>query len=340
MGEENSSKTRWRVFLVAAINVLTIGFLIWTLRYFKLGELVDDLQSMNWWWVALAIAADIGVYSLQAWRWRFLLRPVEPVSFRQTLGAVYVGLFWNEALGFNAGEVVRPYLLTNWTKVPFSVSISSVLIERIFDGIWLFGCLMIALRLESMPIRMRHLLEGSEFAIGVFALLGGLLLAVAFFHPHRARSALSDKNWQRHLRVLIDDLSLIGHSRYLYWAFFVSLAYLVMQSLPVYATFKGYGFDGLGIPDAFAMMVMIRVGSAVPAAPGNSFLYLTAMETMKKMFGATDRDSQHFSMVLWGILTLRLVIGGIVALAITGARIGQLRRAAHEHRAEHERSRA
>jgi uncharacterized protein (TIRG00374 family) len=327
-----------RVVLVAAVNIITLGFLVWSLRNFKIAELVDDLKEMNWWWVALAIGADIGVYSLQAWRWRLLLRPVEPVSFWQTLRAVYVGLFGNEALGFNAGEVVRCYLITRWTKLPFSVSIASALIERIFDGIWLCGCLFLTLRLVRRPGHMR-LLVGSEYAIAGFVLIGAALLAIALFHPQRAHAALSNKNWQRHLRVLIDDLSLIGHSRYLYAAFFWSLGYLLLQMAPIYATFKGYGFEGLGIEDAFVMMVIIRVGSAVPQSPGNVGLYFMANEIMKKIFEASPRDSGNFSMVLWGILTLRLVLGGAVALTIAGARIGELRRSAHAQREEHARSR-
>ncbi len=272
-------------------------------------------------------------YSLQAVRWRWILRPIEPVSFRRTLGAIYVGLFGNESIGFNAGEVIRTYLITRWTGLPFSVSLSSALIERILDGIWLCGCLFITLRIVPRPHHMR-LLVGSEYALAIVVLIGAALLAVAFFHPHHARRALSEKNWQRHLRVLIDDLSLIGHSRYLYIAFAFSLFYLLFQSIPYYATIKGYGFDGLGLQDAFAMMVIMRVGGAlVPQAPGNIGIYLMATEIMKKIYAVPVRDADSFSMVLWGIFTLRLVIGGLVALFITGARIGELRHAAHAHHA-------
>ncbi len=44
-------------------------------------------------------------------------------------------------------------------------------------------------------------------------------------------------------------------------------------------------------------------------------------------------------MVLWGILMLRMVIGGAVALTVTGAGIGELRRAASAEHAELARSR-
>ena len=300
--------------------------------------MVEDLATTNWWWVALAIVSDIGVYTLQALRWKLLLHPVEPASMWQMLRAIYVGQFGNEALGFNAGELVRCFLITRWTSLPFSVSLSSALIERIFDGVWLSAALFLALRIVPHPAHMR-LLIGSEYVLAGVVLLGASLLAIALFHRQRAHAALSGRTWQRHLRVLIDDLSLIGHSRYLYFAFFLSLGYLLLQSIPIYATFKGYGFDGLSVMDALAMMVMLRLGSAVPQAPGNIGFYLLSKEILRRIFGVDPAEADHFSMLLWGIMMLRMVIGGVVALTITGTGFGEIRRAAHAHQAELSRSR-
>jgi uncharacterized protein (TIRG00374 family) len=337
LGEASSVKTRTRVILIA-INVVTIGILVWSLRNFKLGEFVEDLATTNWWWVALAIVSDIGVYVLQALRWKLLLHPVEPASLWQTLRAIYVGQFGNEALGFNAGELVRCYLITRWTSLPFSVSISSALIERIFDGIWLSACLFLALKIVPHPAHMR-LLIGSEYVLLGFVILGSSLLAIALFHRQRAHAALSGKTWQRQLRVLIDDLSLIGHSRYLYFAFLLSLPFLLLQAIPIYATFRGYGFEGLALTDALAMMVILRLGSAVPQTPGNIGFFLLSKEILERIFGVDHVEADHFSMLLWGIVMLRMVIGGAVALGITGSGFGELRKAAHATHAQHVRSR-
>ena len=337
MGETKSAGTRTRVALTA-VTALTVGFLVWSLRDFKIAELITDLREMNWWWVALAVAADIGVYVCQAWRWKTLLHPVEPVSLWQSVRAVYVGLFGNEVLGFNAGEIVRCYLITRWTSLPFSVSLSSALIERIFDGMWLSLGVMVALRLVPHPRHMR-LLIGSEYVLAGLVLLGAALLGVAMFYRHRARAVLAGDSWKRHLRVLIDDLSLIGHSRYLYYALLLSLACLLLQAIPLYASFKGYGFDDLGFRYAFAAAVIIRMGSAVPQAPGNIGIYLVTREILLRIFNVVPRDAENFAVVFWGIVTLRLILGGLVALSLTGSRMSELRRAAHAERRELARSR-
>jgi uncharacterized membrane protein YbhN (UPF0104 family) len=108
----------------------------------------------------------------------------------------------------------------------------------------------------------------------------------------------------------------------------------------MYAAFKGYGFDDLSLGEAFALMVILRLGSVVPQAPGNLGLFqFLAKESLEKIFNVVPDQAARFSLVLWGIVTLPLLIGGFFALSITGAKIGELRRAAHVERAELSRSR-
>ncbi len=337
LGESNFSKNRSRFFLVL-VNLISIGCLVWTLHDAKLGQLKDDLATMSWSWVAVAVVADIAVYCWHAVRWSLLLHPVEPVTFRQAVRAIYVGLFANEVLPFRAGEVLRCYLLSRWTQLPFSVSLTSALIERIFDGIWLCLCLLVTVKIILFPTHLRYLVDGGYvLAILVVALAG--LLAWAMFH-HQKTNGASSKPWQRHVRVLVDDLSLIGHSRYLYFSFVQSLPYLLLSVIPIYASFKGYGFDFLSWGAAFTLMVILRLGSVLPQAPGNIglFQFLTK-ESLEKIFNVVPAEAARFSLVLWGIVTLPLLIGGLVALSITGAKIGELRRAAGVERQELTKSR-
>jgi hypothetical protein len=338
LGETSGTSARSKIFLVLT-NLVSIACLVWSLRGVRLGELKDDIATMNWWWVSLAVGADLAIYLWQGWRWSLLLRPVFPVKFWQTVRAIYVGLFANEILPFRAGEVVRCYLLSRWTTLPFSVTLSSFLIERIFDGIWLCSCLLVMLKFMEFPKEMGWLVD-SGYVLGMFVLLGAALLGLALFRRHQTRAALSPTSWQRHLRVLIDDLSLIGHSRFLYFAFGLSLPYLLLQVIPIYAAFKGYGFEDLTLGQAFALMMILRLGSVVPQGPANLGIFqVLTMECLVKIFNVVPNDAARFAQVLWGIVTLPLLIAGLVALTITGARIGELRRAANAETSEMSKSR-
>ena len=288
---------------------------------------------MNWWWLGLAVVADVAVYGVHAIRWTQVLRPVQEVTFRQAFSAVYIGLFANEVLPFRAGEILRCYLISRWTALPFSVAISSFLIERIFDGIWLCLCLLSTIRLVSRHHRMRWLIDGG-YVLGFMVLSGAALLMLAIFLRQKSRALLSGEGWQRHVRILIDDLNLIGHSRYLYFAFFLSLAYLLLQVIPIYASFQGYGFD-LTLSVAFTLMVILRMGSVVPQAPGNLglFQFLTK-EALERLFNVVPAEAARFSLVLWGTVTIPLLVVGFISLMASGSKLFELRRAAEDRASE------
>jgi len=335
LGDKKFSGIRSRVLLILTY-LASLGCLVWTLRDARLGELKDDLLTMNWWWLGIAVIADISVYCWQALRWALVLRPVEQVSFRKCIRAIYVGLFANEVLPFRAGEILRCYLISRWTKLPFSVAISSALIERIFDGIWLCLCLVLTVRLIDLPHHMRWLVDGGYF-LGTLVFIGAALLVLAMFLQHKTQQLLRGDGWQRHIRVLIDDLNLIGHSRFLYLAFLQSLPYLLLQVVPIYAAMLAYDFNDspefrptLGI--AFALMVFLRLGSAVPQAPGNLglFQFLTK-EALQRIFHVMPGEAARFSLVLWGTVTLPLLITGFGALMASGSKLFELKRAAEDH---------
>lgn len=329
MGDKNLSGIRSRVLLTLTYLV-SLGCLVWTLRDARLGELKDDLATMDWWWLGLAVVADISVYCVQTVRWRLVLRPVESITFRQGVSAIYVGLFANEVLPFRAGEILRCYLISRWTKLPFSVAVSSALIERIFDGLWLCLCLILTVRFVRFPHHLRWLVDGG-YVLGIVVLSGAALLLLAMFLRQKTRALLAGEGWQRHVRVLIDDLNLIGHSPYLYLAFFWSLPYLLLQVLPIYASFQAYGFE-FSVGVAFALMVILRLGSVVPQAPGNLGLFqLLTKEALQHIFNVVPAEAARFSLVLWGTVTIPLLVGGFIALTITEKSLFDWKRAADDH---------
>ena len=97
---------------------------------------------------------------------------------------------------------------------------------------------------------------------------------------------------------------------------------------------RGYRFD-LGIGVAFAVMVILRLGSVVPQAPGNiGFYQACTIASLVHILGAVSdvAAAKRFALVLWALVTIPLLLGGLVAVLITEDKIGDLTRAA-EHEA-------
>ena len=302
--------------------VVSILCLWWVLRNSRWQEFRADMREISWGWAALAIVTEILVYVCHGWRWSMLLAPIERIPVIRSVQSVFVGLFANEVLPFKPGEIIRCYLQSRWKDIPFSVTLSSAFIERFFDGVFLAIALAVTLgRTSGMPVEI----QVGSWVLLVALVIGAMLLSIAIFHRERATSALSGSGWHRHVRVLIHDLHLIGHSRYLYYAILLSVLHLALQVIPVYASMKAYGFESVAWTDAMVLTVCIRLVTAVPAAPGNigTFQFVVA-QLLTHVAGYRSGDSQRFSILLWLVETLPLAVVGLIALMFTGTHIRDL----------------
>jgi glycosyltransferase 2 family protein len=318
-------KNLGRNVAIAIALTISVVCLVIVLRDFHFDELVQGLKDANWWWIASAAVFDILVYVVQGWRWSLLLRPVTEVPTMRSIRAVYVGLFANEVLPLRSGEIIRCYLQSRWSNLPFSVTLSSALIERIFDGIWLISCLILATYMA--PVDAGYVFAAQ--ALGLFIGVAAALVGAAMFFKAETHAAFSKHRWLSKLSILLEDLNLIGHSRYLYFSALASLPYLLMQVLPIYALMRGYGLD-LTLSQAFVVTIILRLATVLPAAPGNVGTIQLAAKAALMMYGVDRTVAATFSFVMFAVITLPLLIVGFIALAFTGLRLSELRRQAEQ----------
>ncbi len=313
---------RFRSWAIIAItNLLSLVCMVWVLKNAGLHRIWGEVGHMKWAWVCLGVVCDITVYLLHGWRWKLLLRPVAQVPFLQTLEAIYVGLFTNEVFPLRAGELIRCFLLSKSTELPISVTFASALIERLFDGVWLITFFLFCLRMHRMP----GILVSGGYALALLLVVLALVLGYAMYARKQSLDLVFGLSWPRWFNTLIEDLHLIGHSRYLYYSFFVSGLYLAAQMLPIYGLVQAYN---LKVPwtASFMAMVLLRLSSVIPQAPGNigSFHWVAARALM--MFGLDGQLARRFTIILWAGVTIPLIVIGFVAVTMEGINMSHLQR--------------
>jgi uncharacterized protein (TIRG00374 family) len=271
--------------------------------------------------VGLAVAADLAVYVVHGWRWATLLVPVARVSFWRTVQAVYIGLFANEVLPLRTGEVIRCYLLAHWNDLRLSLTFASAGVERIIDGIWMLAAFFITANfVRGIPRDLTILVQG----LTALLLAGAGILVWIVMHKHHAHAALSESRWSATVRHIVEGLHLMGNPRTLTLTSAISLLYLALQVLSVFALMRAYGLD-LSFWVAGGVLTLVRLSTVVPNAPGNLGLINLACVMALGLFEVEVNDAKTFSIILFVSLTLPLLIGGAVATALAGLNIGELR---------------
>jgi hypothetical protein len=319
---ESQRQARIPKWLVPAIGYLiSAALLIWVFSRFPYRLLGDHLRTMDWWWVSLAVALEFAVYFVDAWRWSEFLKPVGAPPFGVSLQAVFIGVFANDVLPARAGELIRCFLLSYETEVPFSLAVTSDLILRIMDGLWIVIVYLIITTQISSHETVTRVMWG--FGGGVMAI--SLLLLFVLFRRQRAHHFMKNTSWAARFIHLLDEIHRLGHWRELGIATLLSGLYWFGQMLAVWALTRADMFD-LGLSAAGFLLVVKAIGTLVPNAPANVGAYQAATIYALMLMLVEHPNAQIFAEIMFWFLTLPVAVGGAVAVAFAGFDITDLHR--------------
>lgn len=325
-----STSRRIRLILSYAIAGACLA---WVLYNVHPKHLMQSIVHLKWQYVLLAIIADNTNYISQGVRWKVLLLPVAPVKIIKSIQATYVAMFTSNVLPMRIGEIVRAYLISKWYLKPFSEIIPSMVLEHMFEGIWLAIGIVSATLFVPSPA---YLKRGAEvFGIGV------ILLAVLFVYAlvRKEESALirereyAGLNVTQKLRLFVEHIAVgmrkIGLSRCFFVGFGITLFSLFMQVLALLLV--GYAY-GLHMPlwKAGVVLLIIRVGVVIPNAPANLGAYQFFAALGLQLLGVDRHSANGFALILFIVLMAPTWVTGFFALSQSGTTLLRLQHEARD----------
>src|SRR5512143_1900277 len=166
---------RWRFWIGLVISAV---FLWLALRGLSLAEVASKLPGIEYWWLVPGVAVYFLAVWARAWRWRYLLRPIKPISTRALFPVVCIGYAGNNIYPARAGEVLRALVLKRHAGVAVSASLATIIVERVYDGV-----VMLAFVFINLP-ELASLTAASGFVgsirtlalVGTAAFFGALLV--------------------------------------------------------------------------------------------------------------------------------------------------------------------
>jgi uncharacterized protein (TIRG00374 family) len=320
------SSNIWKVMPGYAIAVLC---LLWVFHDVQLKELIGSIATINWWWVAGAVVLDVLSYICQGIRWSLLLHPIGRISTLHATQAIYSGLFVNEILPMRLGEILRIYLVSCWAAARFAAIIPSILIERFFDTIWL----ALAFGITVLAVPLPKYLVDSEEILGFTALAATILFIYLVFHTKgdgtarscNARHSIRPLRWiSSRLDKMAAGIREIGQSRFFYSSFGISLLFLLGQILSYWFVMQAYGLK-LSFWHGAAVFLIVHIGTVIPGAPSNVGTYQFFTVVGLTLFGVNKTLATSFSVIVFIILTIPLLVIGLSVFARLGLSLKKLR---------------
>lgn len=138
---------------------------------------------------------SVSCHVVRAARWRVLLRPVGRVPRWPSIAATFIGFGSNAVLPLRLGEIIRPAFLSRHVGIPLSATISTIVIERIFDTLLVVVCLLLVGLVYDVPDYLRY---GGQL-LGLVMAGGLVVLVVAQRHRETA------ERWIRRVLNLLPE---------------------------------------------------------------------------------------------------------------------------------------
>jgi uncharacterized protein (TIRG00374 family) len=327
----------------ALVGLAISGGALWlTLRGKDLGGIVQALRDADYRYLWLYLPFLALIHLGRTVRWGILLEPVAKVPFGRLNAISAVGFLALAILPFRLGEFARPYLVAERPKLRVSAALSSVVVERVADGLFT-GLLLVAslLALPDGTPGIRVLRTGGAIvslafaAVLVFLVVAYRNRSLAVRIVSRLLSPVSPRIAGRAAGMLdafIHGLRLVPSRAKVALFFLLTAAYWGVNAWGMSVLARGFGFR-LDAVAACAILGVLVVGVMIPAGPGMVGTFQGAVVLGLGLFAPHEQVATSgvaYANVLWAAQLGFQAVLGVFFLFSRHIQLGRIFSAPHE----------
>jgi len=321
-----------------AVN-LTLSLLVtvlctwWTFRNTNWDEQRTSLAAANYVWIIPYAGVLAVIHLSRTLRWRALLSGLEKVGFRAMNEASAIGFMMLIVLPFRLGEFARPFLIARRSHIRRSAAMTTVVLERITDGILVavgLRALLFFVPEDAPTFGVVRL--GANLMFGVF-FSGLCFLLFALWQQERAvrlvRATLGrvSKGLAETAAHVVDtfvgamrqlpsrgQLALFFAYTLVYWL--ANGAGMALLGLAFAGVGPGGGFH-LDVFQGYVVMGCLVAGVMIPSAPGSFGPFQLAVTIGLQLFlpkALAESTGLAFANVLWMCQTAQQVGLGFILM--------------------------
>lgn len=319
---------RFHTLVGFVVSAALLGWMFLTIDWSGVGK---ELERFQWWALVPCVALLFLHFYLRALRWRYLLPGTQQVSLTHLFDSIIIGCLATFLLPLRAGEIIRPFMLTRYSRYSFSTGFVSVVVERFFDLAVVLGFFaLVAWMIPSMPEWVHAgAVVLSTIALGIFVLMSvatlfpgiirGIAAKVLGFLPVKIGAPLG-----KFLDEFLEGAAVLRHGGRLVATIVLSLLIWGSCFLQFWAYFWLFGEQG-DLLVAVTVAVIIALAVAAPSAPGFIGVYQVATIAGFQLFGLSEQLAVAYSIVNHLLQYVFFVVYGMVVLSRAGVNLSQLR---------------
>ena len=268
-----------RIIQITAGLGCTFFFLVLALSHVPKDAIGASLATADPIWLGAAMLVYAAELSLRAWRWQIILRPVAAIPYPEVARALLVGYGLNTILPLRLGELFRAEFLKTSVGLDRVWALTSIVVERLFDGLMVIACLAVGLLFgaatrHNAGILIDVLVTGSAI-VGLMLVLG-----LCFAGRLMSRVLVRLPRLSAQVATVQQGFEVLRTRRTAKVAALTVLTYLP-DALALWFVVRAMGL-GLGLADTLILLGVASLSTIVPSGPAFigtlQFAYALAIE--------------------------------------------------------------
>jgi len=326
---------RWIYWLGILLSIL---FLYFAISGLDLKNVWTSIKTINLIWLLPGLFSYFIGVGLRSVRWSFLLKGKYSPTALQLFPSICIGYLGNNIFPARAGEFLRAYHLREKRGIPFTTSLASIIVERIFDGL-----VMIVFILIGLPQFMRQMNNDATANLIHWILLAGSVLFVFAFLivifsaivPDKSKKILDfiflkilPAKWHEKYHAILERLfeglsalksplqiGLVLGLSISVWLFETGLYWCMQQAF------------GLALPFSNLLLLngALNILSTIPSAPGYVGIFDAPGISIMSAMGTSANTAGAYILSLHAVLWLPITLVGLVFFIREGLQWSKLK---------------
>lgn len=319
--EQATRKGQWQLWVGTAVGLACLAIVF--IFFAKPGDIIANLRHVHPGYLLLGALGVVVFLLIRAVRWRFMLDNAPP--YGQVFHIQNIGYMLTQLLPLRLGDVARAILIGNVPPVTIAQGISTMVVERLLDMLFIVVLLPFTLSgIPSLPEWMR-----SFALVSGFAAIGGIIVLIIAANQRERAARFADWVLRRFLPFLnratwvqrVDELLLGLKSLTSLRDGLILILLSVLVWLPVIAAYY-FTMRAVGLTPSWVLTGFVVCAAAfsvaVPSTPGQAGPYHVAVIAALQLAGQPATESASFAFLYHVMNIVVMVIMGLLGILGTG----------------------
>ena len=319
MKQQKSSNRRqlWLGIIVSLICLAAIFYFI------RPQEIVAVLKTARFGYLILSAIGIIAFLMIRAVRWRFMLNNDAP--WLTIFHIQNIGYLISTILPLRLGDIARAVLIGNVPPITISRGISTMVVERVLDMLFIVTLLPFTLAsVEYLPewMRVGALASGVAAIVGIFILIiaaNQRSLAVRFVtHILEYIPFMNTRDWASRTDSFLAGLDSLTRFKDGVLLLLLTVATWLPIIFAYYATIVAVNLQPSLVMASFVVCAG-ALSVALPSSPGQMGVFHAGTIAALQVWGQPEATSASFAFLYHALNSVILIALGIIGIVATGS---------------------